>query len=119
MKAEHVSFGRITINNACYTKDLWIINGKISERDKSIAEKKYGTSHIIGVTELKKVITSETKILMIGAGVYGGAKLNDDAEKFIKDKGLELHIKKTGEIIHYLNSVEDEKKISGIIHLTC
>ena len=61
MKIEDYTFGTIQINGNVYSKDLWVINGKIDKRDKSIAKSKFGTSHKICAKELKKIVTKNKK----------------------------------------------------------
>lgn len=117
MRIEEYSFGSITIDGKVYTKDLWIINGNIKKRDKSIAKNKFGTSHKISRKELKRVITPKTRRVIIGTGDSGLVSLTDKAVKFLEEKGINLEICKTGE----LKDREEEisGKDSGIIHLTC
>ncbi len=117
MRIEDYSFGSITIDGKVYTKDLWIINGNIKKRDKSIARSKFGTSHRITRKELKRVISQKTRRVIVGSGDSGLVSLTDKAAKYLEEKGIELEICKTGELKQ--REEEISEKDSGIIHLTC
>jgi hypothetical protein len=117
MRIENYSFGSIKIDGEVYTKDLWIINGKIEKRDKSISKSRFGTSHKIPRKELKKVITSKTKKVIVGSGDSGLVSLTDKAVKYLEEKRIKLEICKTGDLA--LRTMEFSEEDSGIIHITC
>ncbi len=117
MKIEKYSFGSIRINGNVYSKDLWLINGKIEKRDKSIAKDKFGTSHKICAKELKKIMTKKTKRVIIGSGASGLITLTKKASKFLEDRDIKLEIYKTSDpVLKRIELCEDD---SGVIHLTC
>ena len=111
------SFGSITIEDRVYTKDVWIINGKIRKRDKSIAKKKFGTSHRISRKELENVVTKRTKKVLIGSGESGLVSLTKKATQYLEEKEIKLEMHKTSELAKMKMEIEEED--SGIIHLTC
>lgn len=117
MKIDNYAFGSITIDREVYHKDLWIIDGSIKKRDKSIAKSKFGTSHIISRKELKKVLTPKTKRIIIGSGNLGLVSLTDKAQKYVREQGIEVEMYKTGELIQ--RNIEIRETDAGIIHLTC
>jgi hypothetical protein len=117
MKIEEYSFGNIRINGRVYSKDLWLINGKIEKRDKSIAKDKFGTSHKICTKELKQIVTKKTKKFIIGSGETGLVALTEKALKFLEDRKIKLEVYKTSDPV--LKKIELEEEYSGIIHLTC
>jgi hypothetical protein len=117
MKIEEYTFGTIQINSNEYSKDLWLINGKIDKRDKSIAKSKFGTSHKICAKEIKKIVTKKTKRVIIGSGASGLVTLTEKASKFLADEDIKLEIHKTGDLV--LNKIEIGEDDSAIIHLTC
>ena len=117
MKIDDYSFGSITIDGEVYHKDLWIIDGRIKKRDKSIAKSKFGTSHRISRKELKRVMTPKTRRIIIGSGNSGLVSLTDKAQKYLEGLGIEVEICKTGELSQ--RNIEINECDSGIIHLTC
>jgi hypothetical protein len=117
VKIEDYSFGSITIDGNVYLKDLWIIDGVIRKRDKSIAKSKFGTSHTISRKEIKKVVTSKTRRILIGTGNSGLVSLTDKARKYLEEEGIKVETHKTGELIQ--KEIEINEYDAGIIHLTC
>jgi hypothetical protein len=117
MKIDDYAFGRITIDGEVYHKDLWIIDGNIKKRDKSIAKRKFGTSHTISRKELIKVVTLKTKRVIVGSGNSGLVSLTNKAQEYLKERDIELEMSKTGELQQ--KNIEIGEYDSGIIHLTC
>jgi hypothetical protein len=117
MKIEEYSFGNIRIDGKVYSKDLWVINGKIEKRDKSIAKNKFGTSHKISAKELKQIVTKKTKRVIIGSGASGLVTLTEKGSKFLEDREIKLEVYKTSDPV--LKKIELCEEDSGIIHLTC
>ena len=116
-KIEEYSFGSIKIDNDIYSKDLWIISGKIKKRDKSIAKSKYGSSHKISREELKRVVTEKTRRVIIGSGDSGLVSMTNKAMKYLEEKRIDLKVYRTGELARMKMEMGEED--SGIIHLTC
>ncbi|MGB6340639.1 MAG: MTH938/NDUFAF3 family protein [Candidatus Aminicenantaceae bacterium] len=117
MKIEDYAFGSIKIDGEVFHNDLWIIDGSIKKRDKSIAKSKFGTSHRISRKELKRVMTSTTRRIIIGSGNSGLVSLTNNAQKYLEEQGIEVEMYKTGELIQ--KNIEIRKTDAGIIHLTC
>ncbi len=117
MKIDNYSFGSITIDGEVYHKDLWIIDGRIKKRDKSIAKSKFETSHRISRKELKRVMTPKTRRIIIGSGNSGLVSLTNKAQIYLEDQSIEVEICKTGELKQ--RNIEIGDNDSGIIHLTC
>lgn len=117
MRIDDYSFGCITIDGEIYTRDLWITDGKIKKRDKSIAKSESGTSYIIPRKELKKVVTPMTKRVIVGSGNSGLVCLTNKAAIYLDEKEIQLEIYKTGELAQ--RKVVFSERDSGIIHVTC
>jgi hypothetical protein len=117
MKIEDYAFGSITIDGEVYHKDLWIVDGSIKIRDKSIAKSKFGTSHRISRKELKKVLTPKTRRVIIGSGNLGLVSLTNKAQTYLEEQNIEVEMVKTWELIQ--RNIEIGEYDSGIIHLTC
>ena len=117
MRIEKYTFGSMQINGNVYSKDLWMINGKIEKRDKSIAKSKFGTSHKICSRELRKIVTKKTKKVIIGSGASGLVTLTEKASRFLDDNNIKLEIHKTSDLV--LKKIEICEDDSAIIHLTC
>jgi len=118
---EEYRFGSITINQRNYNHDVeirWTDEVLKWEREES---------HLIDIKAVERAVSQGPDTIIIGTGESGLAKLAKEAEKFIKEKGIELIIDKTGEAIRTFNIllkdslVEEgkQRKIIGLFHLTC
>jgi len=117
MEVKDYSFGSIIIDDKKYNRDIWIINGKIEKRDKSISKNLFGTSHRIPLEEIKKIITESTKRVIIGTGQSGGVSVEKEGLEFLRKKGIKLEMYKSGDIARMKIKFGEED--SGIIHVTC
>ena len=114
-------FGSITIDGKIYTEDVEV------RWDSEVLEWQREESHIIDVEAIKRAVQLEPEIIVIGVGESGMAKVAEDAQNFIKEKGIELIIDRTGEATKTFNviceeSLEEEgkqAKVIGLFHLTC
>lgn len=117
MRVDDYSFGRIWIGGKEYATDLWIINGKISKRHKSISRVRLGTSHKVCKKELERVVTGRTKRVVIGTGASGLLSLEKEGIEYLKEKGIKLEMHKTGELAGM--KMEFNEYDSWVIHITC
>ncbi|MBD3252154.1 hypothetical protein GF386_00290 [Candidatus Pacearchaeota archaeon] len=113
MKINNYSFGSMVINNKKYDYDIIILNNQVIKwwRKKG---------HFMQLEDITSYIDIEKKkpeIMVIGKGYEGIMQVSDEVKKFIKDRKIELIIKKTRESVEVFNS-ENRKKI-GFFHLTC
>jgi len=82
--------------------------------------------HIFDLEDVKRALEQNPETIILGTGVYEAAKVTEATQEFIKEKGIELIIDKTGEAVKTFNiilekSKEEEKqnKAIGLFHLTC
>jgi len=123
---ESYHFGSITINGKTYHYDVEAhSNGKILSWSRE-------ESHIIDIKDIKRAVEENPKIIIIGTGEAGIAEVTNEAQKFIKEKNIELIIKKTNEATEIFNSCQKsqarlpaqaglrrQEKVIGLFHLTC
>ncbi len=110
MKIKTYSFGKMTINNKTYTNDLKIINGQIKSnwwRNKG---------HELSVDDIDDIMEQKPEKLVIGTGNSGQMSVPNDVREEIKNKGIELIIKKTPKAVEEFNRIENT---AGAFHLTC
>ena len=117
MKIEDYSFGRIRIDGRDYTVDLWIINGEIKRRHKSISRSKIGTSHKISKEELERIVTGRTKRVIVGTGSSGLLSIEEKGIKYLEEKDITLEMYSSIELASM--GAEFGECDSGVIHLTC
>lgn len=118
---EEYHFGFITINGKTYQHDVEVRwSGEVLKWWR-------GESHLIDVEDVKRAIEQNPDTIIIGTGESGVARVTEEAERFIKGKGIKLIIDKTEEAVKTFNiileeSIEEEgrqNKIIGLFHLTC
>jgi len=118
---EEYRFGQIVINGEKYTDDI-----EVRWTDEILAWK-FRERHLIDIEEVKRAVGQNPETIIIGTGESGLAKVTNEAQKFIRESGVELIIDRTGEAIKTFNvikedSLEEEgeqRKVIGLFHLTC
>lgn len=113
-------FGSITIDGKIYNHDV-----EVRWTDE-VLEWWRQESHVIDIGDVKRAAEQNPDIIIIGTGEMGIAKVAENAQKFIKEKGIELVIDKTGEAVKTFNIMKEESeeegkqsKVIGLFHLTC
>lgn len=118
---EEYYFGSITINGKTYEHDVEVRwSGEILEWWRE-------ESHIIDVEDVKRAAEQSPEVIIIGTGESGIAKVSEEAQEFLNQKGIKLIIDKTEEATKTFNiicqeSLEEEgrqTKVIGLFHLTC
>jgi len=118
---EEYHFGSITINGKTYEHDVEVRwTGEVLKWWRR-------ESHVIDVEDVKRAIKQNPDTIIIGTGEAGVARVTEEAQKFIQEKGIKLIIDRTEEAIKTFNiqkeeSAEEEgrqKKVIGLFHLTC
>ena len=118
---EEYHFGSITINGKTYTHDV-----EVRWTDEVLDWWKK-ESHVIDAEAVKRAVEQEPETIIIGTGELGVAKVTEEAQKFIKEKGIKLIIDRTEQATRTFNirkedSQEEEgkpEKVIGLFHLTC
>jgi hypothetical protein len=111
-------FGKIVVDGNEYSKDIIIKKGKIEKRKKKASKEFKEEGGHTPLTD-KENIPWKCKTLLIGTGFDGALPIDEGVHKKASKKGVELKIMKTGELINYINGLENMKGINAIIHITC
>lgn len=118
---EEYHFGSIAIDGRNYNHDVEVRwTGKVLEWWRA-------ESHLIDVEDVRRAAEEKPEIIIVGTGESGLAQLAESAQNFIKEKGIELIIDKTGEAAKTFNIIKEEseeeegkeRKVIGLFHLTC
>lgn len=116
---EEYHFGAITINGKTYTHDVEIRwRGEVLPWWRK-------ESHVIDVEDVKRAVEQSPETIIIGTGDSGVARVTEEAQKFITEKGVKLIIDKTEEATKSFNIIKKESKegkqnkVIGLFHLTC
>jgi len=121
---EEYHFGSIIVDGKSYEYDIEVRSGK---KEAKILDWWRKESHIIDVADIKRAADEEPKVIIIGTGHSGSAKVTSEAQDFIKGRGIELIIDNTEEAVKTFNVIAEEsegeegksKEVIGLFHLTC
>jgi len=105
------SFGSITIDGRTYRGDVIIYPDRV---DPSWWRVK---GHSLSPEDLKDVISAQPETLIIGTGAYGAMEVPESTIKFLRSKGISLHIAKTAEAVKIFNS--SKGRTIACLHLSC
>jgi hypothetical protein len=117
-RIDGTEFGSITIDGQEIDHDVIIrLDGAVKKREKKLSKSKYGTSHLISLAEAEYVYEKDAKLLVIGTGQQGLVRLDDEAQRFLAEKGCRVALLPTPEAIRAWNGPEDNA--IGLFHVTC
>lgn len=114
-------FGSIIIDGKTYNYDVEVRwTGEVLSWQRE-------ESHLIDVGAVRRAVEQKPDIIIIGTGESGVAEVTEDAQNFIKEKGIELIIDKTEQAAKTFNIIKEEseeeegkqRKVIGLFHLTC
>jgi len=114
-------FGSITIDGETYEYDVEIRwTGEVLKWWR-------GESHVIDMEDVKRAVDQNPEMIIIGTGESGVARVTEEAQRLIKEKGIKLIIDKTEEAVKTFNVINEESemeegkqnKVIGLFHLTC
>jgi hypothetical protein len=110
-KINSSTFGSVTINNATYNHDVYILpSGKVEQRP-------YG--HTFTTEQVEHVLKENPNVVVTGKGTSGCANLSSDARALLQRKGIEIIEACTPDIRSKFNELNETKKVAAIIHVTC
>ena len=111
-------FGSIVVNDKKYSRDVFLYpDGRIKKRKGGFW--KFG-SHSIKREEIEELVKSTPYIIIVGTGTDGIAKLNPDADAFLKSSGVESVVITSQEAVDKFNELSTQgKHPAALIHITC
>jgi hypothetical protein len=89
----------------------------VKKRKKKLSKSKHGTSHLISLAEAEYVYEKDAQLLIIGTGQQGLVRIDDEAQRFLVEKGCRVAALPTPEAIRAWNGAEDNA--IGLFHVTC
>lgn len=118
---EEYHFGSITINRKTYTHDV-----EVRWTDE-VLDWWRRESHLIDVEAVRRAVEQNPETIVIGTGEAGVARVTEEAQEFIQEKGIKLIVDRTEQATRTFNirkeeSEEEEgkqEKVIGLFHLTC
>lgn len=114
MAIEEYNFGKIKIEGKIYDHDVEVDwQGKVLKWWRK-------ESHLVDFEDLKRALEKEPKIIVIGTGAYGVAKVTQKAQEKILEKEIKLIVDQTSQAVKTFNFLlEKKEKVIGLFHLTC
>jgi hypothetical protein len=117
---EEYEFGKIKINGKIYSHDVEVRwTGEVLKWWRK-------EGHIFDVDDVKRAVEQNPEIIIFGTGAYGVCEVTKECQDYIRKKGIELIINKTGEAVENFNNILEkskkegkQKKVIGLFHLTC
>jgi len=113
MRIDSYSSGRIVIDGVVYTSDVILAEGKV---DSSWWRKE---GHRLDPEDLETVLRAKPDILIIGIGHSGALKVPSETQQFLRTKGIEFKILRTGEACKTFNEIVGTRSVAAALHLTC
>lgn len=113
MRISEYSFGSITVDGERYVKDVIVL----PESVLSPWWRKEG--HNLLPEDLEEAVAAAPELLVVGTGKFGAMKVPAETVQFLKSKGIEVLVEKTGKAVELFNSAPKDKKTVAAFHLTC
>jgi len=118
LRIDSFRFGSIVIEGRKYGRDvLMLADGTVKQRKGGFW--KFG-SHVFKKEEIDELVRANPEVIVLGTGTNARAKLASDAELLMKEANIELMAVPSHEAVERLTRlVEEGKRVSAIIHITC
>lgn len=110
--------GEVVVGGHRFETDIWVrADGTVRKRKKAVIKRQYGTSHTIGVEEVRKVCKGGARTLVVGTGQKGKASLNKEAERYLKESGVEVRVLPSPDAAAEFNRAAGPKAL--VLHVKC
>ena len=104
-------FGNIIINGRKIQSDVIVSwNGEITEKDGN---------HSFGRAEYNDILMRNPEVIVIGTGTVPNVKIDPDIEVTAKLNNVEIIAKPTIKAIEDFNKLVKNKRVVGVMHVTC
>ncbi len=111
-------FGEVTVGEKTYARDIYVlVDGTVKKRKKSLIKQSYGDSHTVGPEELEKVCRGGPEIVFVGTGESNHLALNEDAERFLRQRSIQWEAIPTPKAVDAYN--KSNRRKAALLHVTC
>ena len=111
-------FGEVAVGGQAYAEDILIaVSGEVKKRKKAKVKKLYGSSHVVGPWEVKRVCKGGPEVLFIGTGHSGLVEVTEEARRYLSERSIECKALPTPELPKPYN--DSCKRKAALIHVTC
>ncbi len=105
-------FGSIVISGKRYDYDVILYKDRVDSWWRE-------TSHKVTIKDIETLVRQRPGVIIFGTGASGLMNVGKDTEDYIKGKGIEVMIMKTGEATKMFNSLSKTEDVAAALHLTC
>jgi len=107
-------FGLIKIDGQVFAKDVFInLKGEVKDWQRQ-------QSHLFQKIDVESLLEENLETVIFGTGKSGLAKVSDELQVFIQEKGIELIFFPTDQAVEKYNEMrQGKKKVVAFLHLTC
>jgi hypothetical protein len=113
MHIDSYEFGAVTIDGRSYRTDLLIWPGRL-KHDWWRQE-----AHLLQLPDVAEALAAAPRVLVVGTGAYGRMELDPELVSYLREEGIELVARPTGEACQRLNELEGKGLLAAALHLTC
>lgn len=113
MKIDSYDFGKIVVDGITYSSDIILVEGRVNS---SWWRKE---SHLLEPADLEDVVRAEPEFLVIGTGHSGVMRVPRETQDFLRSKGIDFVIERTGDACKTYNQTAQNRKVAAVLHLTC
>ncbi len=113
MTISRYSFGQILIRGRTYTSDVIVFPDRVQD----MWRRKEG--HQLRVEDVAAVVAAGPEAVVIGTGSLGAMKVPDETKAYLRARGIEVHIARTGRAAKIYNDIQARRRTVACLHLTC
>ncbi len=108
---EYVSFGKLVFKGKVYRSDCIIEGKSINSR----WWRKEGDK--LSYEDIADLVNDKPDVIVIGKGFLNFLDIPESTISGLKEKGIEVIIKKTDDAVEMYNRLIGKKKVVGVFHL--
>lgn len=113
MRLSDYRFGKITVDGVPYTEDIQILP------DGAVKSWWRQEGHRVLPKDLEEALAANPELVIIGTGYWGRVAVSPEAERLLKERGIELLALKTAEAVEAYNELSPKRRACALLHLTC
>ncbi len=112
-----LSWGRVEVDGSNIYKDVKLFPGGSRAWDWQ----ETGTQHSPGIqiADVKELLEHGAKTIVLGCGVYGRLKVQQETLDFLKAKGIPVEVFKTKQAVEYYHKHRLKVPLGALVHTTC
>jgi hypothetical protein len=117
-------FGKIKIDGREYNHDVIIYPALFDKKGGGVYPDKVDSwwreeSHLVGIEDIKEIITKKPKTVIFGTGDSGIMKVSEETKKYLEKSGIKVIIEPTKKACDIYNKLSEKENIIVALHLTC